>query len=782
MPAPGNAGAAASTPGRRVPGRYRRGLTLAGAVAFAVILAVSGLGDGAEHTLASLRMAVGQVPASGRVAIVEIDAESLRALPRWPWPRRYYAAAVDRLAAAGAEAIAFDVDVSAASTAADDRIFATALHAAGGAVILPTFRQAGSHDSGRWIDSLPLPAFRRSSFLAAVNIFPDPDGAVRAYPRGVRIDGSARPSIAVMLVGGGGGDQRSFPIDYAIDPDTIPRISFIDLVSGRIDPATLRGKRVLIGATAIELGDRYAVPRHGIVPGVLIQALAAETLMRHGVPVSPGAVPAMLLALLVLIATSNRGRRMRAIVWVAAIVGLIAGAGMLHARGIDVEIVPALGLLLAAAAGRFAFTLLDELEQRRFVDRESGLPNRAALERAAPAYPDTVVTIARLDRFNEIAAALGGPGGAHIIAEIAGRIVRVLETPVYRIEPGVIGWLARPLDGDDAQHGHFAGLLAVIGQTLEVAGTRIDIRPTFGVAQPSDGAIDAQVAGALMAAQRARAKAAPWGRFMADDGQQERRQMALLGEFSEALASGAIWVAYQPKFGLAENRVIGAEALVRWRHPERGPIPPDDFIPLIETEGRARELTCHVLDHALADLSAWLPGRPDLVVAVNLSAMLLQEAGLKDLVGDALARHGVPPANLTLELTESAIIANAADAACRLAELRELGVKLSIDDYGTGQSTLSYLRQVPASELKIDKCFVRCIVDNPHDRLLVRSTIDLAHALDMTVVAEGVEDAACLDALRLIGCDVIQGWHTGKPMPADEFAATIGCTSSRLAA
>ena len=767
--------------GAGAPARRRRWLVLVAAVAFAMMLCATGLGTSAERALASLRMAIGQMPASGQIVIVEIDAESLRRLSHWPLPRRYYGAAVDRLVAAGAAAIAFDVDVSSASTPEDDRIFAAALRAANGSVILPTFRQAGSR-TDRWIDSLPLPAFRDAAFLASVNIFPDGDGNVRTYPRGVSTDGDARPSIAVMLIGKGGGDRRSFPIDYAIDPSAIPRISFTDLVSGRIDPARVRGKRVLIGTTAIELGDRYAVPRHGIVPGVLIQALAAETLLRGGAPTMLGAVPAALLALLALFASARLRRRPRAAVTIGTGIVLLVGPAVLHRYGIEIEVAPALGLLLAAAAGHGAFALIDELEQRRFVDRESGLPNRAALERAASSTAGTVIVVARLGRFNEITAALGAAGGAHIVAEVAGRLTRTLDTPVYRVAGGALGWLAAPTGEDDDQHGHFAGLLAVIGQAVEVGGTRIDIRPTFGVGQPAENAIDTQLAGALMAAQRAREKGTSWGRFMADDGDQERRQMAMLGEFSGALASGAIWVAYQPKYGVAEDRIIGAEALVRWRHPERGAIPPDDFIPLIETEGRARELTCHVLDSALADLATWLPARPDMVVAVNLSAVLLQETDLGEIVAQALARHGVPARNLTLELTESAIIANAADAAGRLAELRALGVKLSIDDYGTGQSTLSYLRQVPASELKIDKSFVRGLADNPHDRLLVRSTIELAHALDMTVVAEGVEDAACMDALRLLGCDVIQGWHTGKPMPAAAFAETIGSVPGRMAA
>jgi len=180
-----------------------------------------------------------------------------------------------------------------------------------------------------------------------------------------------------------------------------------------------------------------------------------------------------------------------------------------------------------------------------------------------------------------------------------------------------------------------------------------------------------------------------------------------------------------------------------------------------------------VMDRALADLATWRRGGADVGIAVNLSATLLEEPDLVPMVSSLLDHHGVDPAAVTIELTESAIMSGTAEPTQRLHDLRAIGVRLSIDDYGTGQSTLSYLRKVPANELKIDKSFVQSITIAAHDRLLVSSTLQLAHALDLKVVAEGVEDAETEEVLRSLGCDVVQGWHTGRPMPAEAFATLI---------
>ena len=316
----------------------------------------------------------------------------------------------------------------------------------------------------------------------------------------------------------------------------------------------------------------------------------------------------------------------------------------------------------------------------------------------------------------------------------------------------------------------FRSLVDATRTPIAIGQIAIDLHASFGIARGRGRDAKDLIAGAHIAARRIRARGGDWDRFVDGDGDAARWELSLLGSFGDALRNGDIWVAYQPKVAAADGRVVGAEALVRWNHPTRGVIPPDSFIPLIEAEGRAADLTAFVLNTAARDLADWQRSGADVGVAVNVSATLLHDPRIAALVGAAIAREGINPATLTLELTESAIIADADAAIATIEKLRALGVRLSIDDYGTGQSTLTYLRQFPANELKIDKSFVKNIGRNPGDRLLVQSTVELAHAMEMTVVAEGVEDEACLQVLRTIGCDTIQGWHTGKPMPLAAFA------------
>lgn len=752
--------------------RIRWSALVVGLMLLFVVL-VTGAGAGLETSARTMRDGWRVHRASGEVVVVEIDARSLSRLDHWPWPRSLYATAIDRLHADGARSIGFDVDFSARSQSSEDLRLAKALHKAGGSVILPTFRQRADAHSDGWIESLPIPMLRPLAFLAAVNVMPDPDGVVRNYSLGVPTGGLPRPSLGAMLAETNAISGHAFPIDYATDPDTIDRISFVDLVRGRVPAYRISGKRVLIGATAIEVGDRYPVPGRGIMPGVTVQALATETLIRSGIRTSRGALPlAIVAALLLFAATRAHDHRL----WLGSTLGIAVALPLMplpfEAAGCELNMVPSLAAVLGTFAMGLAMVVLEELRHRRFVDRESGLPNGAALESAARGMASIDITVARFERLDEITVAVGSAVSSQALRQIAQRLEGVLATPIYRVEDDSLAWVSAAGAAEDEDE-HFVGLGSVLRAPVVVDGVSLDVLPTFGVAG-GDGCDALKLAaGAAIAARRIRTTGGRWDRYVDGDGDTGRWKLSLLGEFEAALVAGEIWVAHQPKYDVAQGRVTASEALIRWKHPTRGAILPDSFIPLIEEEGRAAELTAYVLDRALCDVALWRAAGLEIGVAVNLSATLLNDPAFVPEVEATLARHGVPSVMLTLELTESAIIADADAASGALTALKALGVKLSIDDYGTGQSTLSYLKRVPASELKIDKSFVQGIVVNPGDRLLVQSTIELAHARGMTVVCEGVEDQACFDALVGMGCDTIQGWFTGRPMPADDFAAKL---------
>jgi EAL domain-containing protein (putative c-di-GMP-specific phosphodiesterase class I) len=251
-------------------------------------------------------------------------------------------------------------------------------------------------------------------------------------------------------------------------------------------------------------------------------------------------------------------------------------------------------------------------------------------------------------------------------------------------------------------------------------------------------------------------------------------RLNVLGDLRRALdTDGELLLHYQPKFTLDGRHIEGLEALLRWQHPERGMVPPGEFIPVAEGTGIILRLTERVLGLALTQMRRWLDEGHPVPVAVNLSTRCLMDADLPDLVAVLLAQHRVPARLLRLEVTESAVMGDAARCLDVLQRLHDLGVHLSIDDFGTGYSSMAYLRQLPVDELKIDRSFVKGMTDTQQDAVLVRTAIDLGHNLGLTVVAEGVEGAEHVAALQELGCDIAQGFHFARPMPSEDIGPLL---------
>jgi EAL domain-containing protein (putative c-di-GMP-specific phosphodiesterase class I)/CHASE2 domain-containing sensor protein len=763
---------------RAFSARWRLAVLVIGAL-LAVAIGFSGSGAGIDRGLRALDFSLRTHPASGQLHIVEIDARSIGAIDRWPWPRSNYAQVVERLHKAGAASIAFDVDLSARSAPEEDAALAQALRGAGGKVILPTFRQAAGGGKEGWRDSLPIPELRDHANLAAVNIQADLDGQVRRALVGVVTDGVPRPSLAAMLAHVPGSADRDFEIDYAIDPATIPRHSFLDIRDGQFDPAAIAGKDVLIGATAVELGDRYAIPNHGVVPGVLIQAIAAETLAQ-GMPVDAGWVAPLLLALL--LAWPILHARSRIGLLAASVAApLILFAAAVAADGVArwlFPLSPALACLALVTATSLAMRWLDSVRRRRALDSQTGLPNRVALRQAMHQDRAAGVVAARIAEFDKLAAGLGEAATAELIRRVRDRIAMTSQQrAVFRIEDRVLAW--RMADDDDLES-HLTGLRALMLSPIEVAGRRVDVSLAFGYAAEaaSDRAYSADraVAQAALAADTALAEGSAWHVHQLEEEDTVDRELSLLGELDEALGKGEIQVLYQPKLDLKTQRISSVEALVRWNHGTRGFLRPDLFIPLAERNDRIAGLTLHVVAQTIRDLVDWQSRGHQLTGAVNISAKLLNSASFIADLRELVENSGIAPALLTFEVTESATMRDPAAAAAALQSFRDLGISISMDDYGTGQSTLSYLKQLPLNELKIDRSFVQFAHQNRGDGALVRSTIDLAHELGLKVVAEGVEDQGCLDFLRAIGCDLAQGYLISKPIPASDLQPLLSRT------
>jgi EAL domain-containing protein (putative c-di-GMP-specific phosphodiesterase class I) len=577
-----------------------------------------------------------------------------------------------------------------------------------------------------------------------------------------------------MVAEGNAEIGRSFEIDYAIQPDTIPRHSFIDLIEGKVPAAALAGKRVIIGATAVEMGDRYAVPGHGVIPGVVIQTLAAETLMAGPVPAHAGAVWPLLLALLLIFFASRlRAGPLRAALYAGAVALVLALPLVTEASfALTVQVAPALAALGAAMLVSGGSAALDRYLQNALTDPATNLPNLPALEVKAAGRKGLNVVVARIDRFASISSGLGPAATATLVQRVAERLrFAHSEHEIYRVDAASLAWI-ESREEEDGLESRFDSIAALMRTPVE-CGRLIDIALNFGVASGQGSNLRQLVSDAGAAAANAAKRGARWRRFIEADSAEIDWQLALLGELDGAMAHGQIWNAYQPKLDLATGAIVGAETLVRWTHPARGPIGPDSFIPVIEQAGRIRDLTAYVLEQALEDAMHWNEKGHALGVAVNVSATLLADHEFIETVGAILQQHPLPNGQVTIEVTESAAMDSPERAIAALESWRSLGVGISIDDYGTGQSSLHYLQKLPASELKIDKSFVQTIVTDSRNAIMVRSTVGLAHELGMKTVAEGIEDQACLDMLAEMGCDTAQGYHIAKPMPTDELLAFI---------
>jgi diguanylate cyclase len=255
-------------------------------------------------------------------------------------------------------------------------------------------------------------------------------------------------------------------------------------------------------------------------------------------------------------------------------------------------------------------------------------------------------------------------------------------------------------------------------------------------------------------------------------------KLSLMSEMLRGFEDGSVSLHYQPKLDLRTGQITSAEALIRWVHPTRGFVPPDIFVTLAEETGHIRALTSWTLERAIGDQAALRARGCDIEIAVNLSGRMLAEAGFAGHVVERIRKAG---ARLCMEITETAVISHPELALREIATLRAAGIRISIDDYGSGMSSLTYLRQIPADELKIDKSFVLQLAESGRDALLVKSTVDLAHSLGLKLVAEGVETAEVLALLAGMGCDVAQGYHVARPMPLRALEALLTAEEPKTA-
>jgi EAL domain-containing protein (putative c-di-GMP-specific phosphodiesterase class I) len=291
---------------------------------------------------------------------------------------------------------------------------------------------------------------------------------------------------------------------------------------------------------------------------------------------------------------------------------------------------------------------------------------------------------------------------------------------------------------------------------------------------PQDGStVDELLQRADIAMYQAKDDRGAWRRYDPDRDGSSLDRMALVAELRAALERDELAIYFQPQIDLDTHEVVSYEALSRWFHPTRGLLGPGEFVAVAEHSGLVRQFTLHVLDRAVAECAAWRRSGSTASVAVNLSARNLLDHQLPDDVTAVLSRYGVPPSALVLEITETTMMGELDVVEDVLSSLRRLGVEVSVDDFGTGYSSLAILQRVRVNEVKVDRTFVRTMLESPGDLAIVRATVELAHGLGLRVVAEGVESEELRTMLAAIGCDRAQGFHLGLPMPAEDVRAGL---------
>ncbi|MFF0153121.1 putative bifunctional diguanylate cyclase/phosphodiesterase [Micromonospora sp. NPDC005203] len=422
-------------------------------------------------------------------------------------------------------------------------------------------------------------------------------------------------------------------------------------------------------------------------------------------------------------------------------------------------------------------------------DPLTGLPNRtlfterltAALNEPGRGAQRVGVCFLDLDRFKVVNDTLGHQVGDRLLVTVAERLCRAMgEHLVARLGGDEFVILVQRTGGTDDMVELAESALAAVRTPALVDGHELQISASIGI-------VERQVAGAnpsdLMRAADSTlhwaksAGGARWALYDAERNQRELARYALSAAIPAALERGEFYLDYQPLTSLRDGSLVGVEALVRWRHPELGVLRPDSFIGLAEETGLIIQLGGWVLAEACREAEAWAGGTVAApFISVNLAVRQVHRPGLVQEVRALLRQTGLPPERLQLEITESTMMSTAEEPVRALRVLADLGVRIAIDDFGTGYSNLAYLRDLPVTELKVAGEFVAGLrspsVGRTDERILA-SLVSLAHALDLTVTAEGVETAGQAERLRAIGCDAGQGWHFGRPAPADRILARI---------
>ncbi len=718
--------------------------------------------------------------ASGQVVVVGIDNLSQQDVGNWPWGARDYAAVINHLGDAGAKRIFFDFPINGLARDPGAPLLVEALKQNSGKVYMAA-DFSDDPATGKRTMLLPPEQMRQHVRLINTNVWINGYNIVWNGRFANRVGDLVVPSIASEMSGIRGAVGEEYPIDYSVRLASLPYLSAGEIVRDDASIKQVNGRDVIIGTNATGVGNRYSVPGQSPSASVFVSALAAETLLAG----KPSAYSWLIPFLVALAVTALMLRVSRRSLVMGMIILLpICSIGLpllLESYGKFTQIMPATMLMLGSM-GHLAWKLhRQRFDERGMVNEVSGQPNLNALRAQGTESQDGLIA-ARIHNYAEAATALPAAAEKELVDQIIMRLsLGNGGCKVYQGDEGIFMWQV-PATTINNVGDQLAGLSAIFRSPANISGRLIDLGIAFGVDADPGRSIQSRMSSALLACQEAQNAGEHWRVYDPTKLEATEWRVTMLGELDAAIDNGEVWVAFQPKLDLLSGEICGAEALVRWTHPEKGPINPEEFITAAERHDRIEKLTEHVLNRAVQVAAILNRDGRKFDMAVNLSPRLIGHANLKPMVIQTLRRHGLSAERLILEITETAAMSSAEAAMQELRDLRSIGLQLSIDDYGTGFSTLDYLKRCPATELKIDRSFVRMLVSSRSDRIMVNSTIELAHSLGEEVVAEGVEDNETLQLLGQMGCDKAQGYLIGRPMPYEALVDYLADYSPAKAA
>lgn len=584
-------------------------------------------------------------------------------------------------------------------------------------------------------------------------------------PYSVKLDGKRYQTLSSALAGVTEGLEPKFSPDFFINPGSIVQLSSSNLRSGQFTPGLLTGRTIIVIDSAHLQPFSYL--GHGAVPRYAFDVAGAAGLkkpvqiMFGGATMGLAFLPMFIwTALLLWLASHERRRGQRYAIYIFAIISnIIFPVGF---RALGVIATPDTGLFMIAI---YVSARLWQKRTRRIQHTSSsGLPNLLALtSHPVPVGQDVIVSV--IARWEEILATLPKDLHGELARQVAKRLsIGSGRSEIYHDDGGHFAWLdeARPLE---TQLNHLEGLRALFSAPLQIGDHTFDTNIHFGLDRNEGLDAPTRINSALASATEALKNGRTVEYFEASRLAEAPWELSLHARIDEGLRNGDIWLAYQPQWDYKENRISGAEALIRWNHPTRGPIQPDAFILQAERAGRIDTLTYWVLEQAITAAETMNGLGPRFQLSINLSAQMVDKPSLVSSISEIVRRRGIDCRLLTIEVTETSSVHNRPAARHNLGQLRAMGFRLSIDDFGTGEASLTYLAELPSDELKLDRRFVAAITSSERNRTIVSSTIGLAHALGQVVVAEGIEDIATFNMLREMRCDSGQGYFIGRPQP-----------------